>query len=314
MTQVSNKMNRVRIVGAGAMGAIYIKHFADVGIDVRVVMRGTRATALRDHGLIINGESLTPAVCNPDEPDSIGAPADLIMIAVKHHQLDAALVDVAPLVDDSTTFLSVLNGLDSEEAIGDRFGAHRVLPCIALAMDAAREGNRISFHNAGRLVFGENDNTNPSGRVLRVQELLDRAQLQWETPANMTHELWWKFMVNVGINQASALLRAPYGAFVAAGSPKSLMDNLINEVVVLSGHAGVNLGATDLDRWRAVLAGQLPSGKTSMLQDIEARRPTEVEIFAGRVLRMGRQYNVATPYNQCAYDILTHWSDRQNCE
>lgn len=114
----------------------------------------------------------------------------------------------------------------------------------------------------------------------------------------MRHRLWWKFMVNVGINQASAMLRAPYGAFQSAGEARDLMWTLMGEVLLISAAEGVPLGDADLQAWDAVLANQPPAGMTSMHQDVEAGRRTEVASFAGRVVELGRRHGVPVPRNE----------------
>jgi len=159
-------------------------------------------------------------------------------------------------------------------------------------------------------VFGEADNVQPSDRVRRVQMALDSAGLSWETPENMLHELWWKFMVNVGINQASAVMGATFGVFTTSEHARALMNSLTNEVIEISKYTGVNLNKEDLQRWHQVLANLAPQGKTSMLQDVEAGRLTEVDIFAGRVIAMGRHFDVPTPYNDSVYRILNVLSAR----
>ncbi len=126
----------------------------------------------------------------------------------------------------------------------------------------------------------------------------------------MRHEMWWKFMVNVGINQASAVLRAPYGAFRADGDARSLMLALMDEVVAVSAAEGVPLGPGDIARWDAVLAGQPAEGRTSMHQDVEAGRRTEVDIFAGRVVELGARHGIATPYNEAMLWVLRDWGER----
>ncbi len=305
MKQIRN----IAILGSGAMGGLYASHFcaSDFDFNVYSVVSGERAQRLRSQGLFVNDQRVPVEVL--DVADVTDVPTmDLVIVAVKHHQLEQALEEVAAAVSDETVFISVLNGLDSEERIGARFSSAQVLYCIALAMDAAREQNRVRFHNAGKLVFGEADNSEPSETVAQVQAALDRAGLAYETPPDMLRELWWKFMVNVGINQASALLGATYSEFVAPGPARTLMDNLIDEVVQASRHAGVNLDQSDLDRWYGVLANQAADGKTSMLQDVEAGRPTELAIFAGRVIRMGQEYSMPTPFNQMASDIISVWS------
>lgn len=299
----TGEIETVAILGAGAMGGLYASFFARAGMPVTLVARGARARRLAEHGVVVNGQRVDAVVVDADAPAGAG-PVDLVVVAVKHHELDGALDDVAPLVGPDTTILSVLNGLDSEEAIAQRFGADEVLLCIALAMDAMREGREVTFRQAGRLVFGRADNRRSSARVLAVQRALDRAGLAWETPVDMRHEMWWKFMVNVGVNQASAVLRAPYGAFVTEGDARSLMLALVDEVVAVAAAEGVRLGQEDLDRWDGVLARQPADGRTSMHQDVEAGRRTEVDIFAGRVVALGERHGIPTPYNQAMLWVL----------
>lgn len=108
-------------------------------------------------------------------------------------------------------------------------------------------------------------------------------------------------MINVGVNQALAVLHAPYGVFQFSPDARALMQLLMQEVVTLAGKVSVNLTQKDLAEWFSVLATLAPEGKTSMLQDIEAGRKTEVEIFAGKVVSMGVEYGVTTPVNRQFY-------------
>jgi 2-dehydropantoate 2-reductase len=120
----------------------------------------------------------------------------------------------------------------------------------------------------------------------------------------MIRLLWWKFMINVGINQASAVLRAPFAVFQTSREARDLMESAMREVVMLSEKVGVNLSGEDIDKFHEVLHSISPQGKTSMLQDIEAGRKTEVEMFAGKVIELGRQLAVPTPINQQLFDAI----------
>lgn len=299
------EIRSVAVVGSGAMGAMYAAHCADAGLATVLVATGERAERLRRHGITVNGAPLRADVVDPTT--EAHAPVDLILVAVKDAQLAEAIDVVAPLVAEHTTFLSVLNGLDSEAAIGRRYGAERVPLCIALAMDARRVGNEVAWTQAGRLDLGDDPRVvtdGPSDRVRAVCDALDRAGLAWHTPEDMRRAMWWKFMVNVGINQASAVLRAPYGAFVPDGPARSLMLALQREVIAVANAEGVALGEDDLDAWSTVLAAQPVGGWTSMHQDVEAGRPTEVEIFGARVVELGERHGIPTPHNRTVTWIL----------
>lgn len=295
------QIRTVAVVGAGAMGAMYAAHFVEGGLETVLVASGPRAERLRRTGLTINGTALDAPVIEPGRDEFS---ADLVLMAVKHHDLPMALEDVAPFVGPATTIVSVLNGLDSEELIAERFGADSVLLCIALGMAAGRDGNAVTYHSPGRLVIGTTAGLAALDRLQAVQEALDAAALEWETPEDMRHETWWKFMVNTAINQASAVLRLPYSAFTTEGPARSLMLALAHEVIAVSQPEGVQLGDADLARWDDVLRGLPGEGRTSMLQDVLDDRPTEVALFADRVVTLGSQHGVPTPYNQTISWIL----------
>ena len=120
-------------------------------------------------------------------------------------------------------------------------------------------------------------------------------------------------MINVGINQASAVMRAPYGVFQNSSDAQALMSELMREVIILAQQAGVNLKEQDIDDWNAVLKTLSPKGKTSMLQDIGAGRKTEVEIFAGKVVDLGKSFGIPTPVNQTLLSII-HVLEHARCE
>ncbi len=300
MGGVDNQIQRVAIVGAGAMGGMYAAHFAATGFDVGFVANGERADRLRAAELSVNGAPLTVPVW------PTGQAADLMIFAVKDRQLSQAIEDASTAVGPRTIIISVMNGLDSERMIAERFGADHVLLAVALGMDADRVGDDFRFRQVGRIVFGraENDTDNPDADVLAVQQALDRAGLAWVTPADMRYTLWSKFLFNTGINQASAVLDAPYGAFQPDGDARDLMMALINEVLEVAAAEGIGLGQHTVDEWLRVLAGMPPQGRTSMHQDAAAGRPTEVETFAGRVVALGAKHGIPTPYNQTVLWIL----------
>lgn len=294
------------------MGAMYAEHFSRSGIRTLLLARGERADRLRAEPVTVNGRPLEAEVVDPLEPDPASAPltADLVLVAVKHPHLREAVELLRPLLTPATTVLSVLNGLDSEEVIraaAPELSAEQVPLTIALAMDAERDGREVRYRQAGRLVLGPaypSAAADPSPRIEAVQEVLTRAGLAWGTPQDMRHQMWWKFMVNVGVNQPSAVLRAPYGAFQHPGPAYDLMMALIGEVRAVARIEGVDLTEADVERWHTVLAGQPAAGMTSMHQDVLAGRGTEVEIFAGRVVELGDRHGVSVPHNRTMLWIL----------
>jgi 2-dehydropantoate 2-reductase len=295
-------IKNVAVLGAGAIGASYAAMFFDASeFSTALVAKDQRYDRLKSEGLVINRRKYSIPVIRPDEAVP---PADLIMVALKSQNLPDAVHDLKNLVGDQTIVMSVMNGLDSEEYLGSVFGMDKLLYSIAVGIDALREGNSVTYTTSGKIVFGEAENSHPSERVLRVQNAFEQAGIKFETPTDMIRALWWKFMVNVGINQASAVMRAPYGVFQSSPEAQAVVEALMGEVIVLAGLIGVNLVEKDLNDWNTVLNTLSPKGKTSMLQDIEAGRKTEVDVFAGKVVELGKKYNVPTPVNQAFLSII----------
>ena len=295
-------IHKIVILGAGAMGAFFATRFLDTdGFSTAVVARDQRFDRLKNDGLVVNGKPYIIPVINPEEDTS---PADLIIVALKNHHLPESIPDLKNLVGDSTTIISVMNGLDSEQYIGSIYGMDKVLYAISVGIDAVRQENEITYTNPGKHIFGEEKNPSFSKRVQRVQEAFDRAGIPYETPEDMIRMLWWKFMVNVGMNQASAVMRAPYGVFHSSQEAQTLMEALMREVIALAVAVGVNLTNQDLDEWHTVLKTLSPQGKTSMLQDVEAARKTEIEIFGEKVVNLGKTHEIPTPVNQTVLNII----------
>ncbi|HKK02211.1 MAG TPA: 2-dehydropantoate 2-reductase [Desulfuromonadales bacterium] len=289
------RIHDVAILGAGALGAFYAMKFRSAPeVNVSLIADGERGARLRAEGLSVNGETFRLPV---HDPRQTAEPADLIIVALKHHQLPPAIESLRHFVGENTLILSVMNGLDSEEMIAARYGWDKVLYCVAVGIDGVRDGSSVMVAHAGRLCFGETLNRPAAARVVRVQEALEHAGLPWETPEDMLRMLWWKFMINVGINQTSAVLRAPYGVFQRSADARAVVATLMEEVIALARCRDIDLGPADLEAWDRVLGNLAPEGKTSMLQDIEAGRKTEVEIFAGKMVELGRTYQVPTPAN-----------------
>jgi len=293
---MKKQIEKVSIIGAGAVGAAYagLLHDMDSGC-VSLIAGGERGERLRREGLYVNGRRYDFSVIRPEDE---APPADLVIVAVKGHHLETAVREMGNRIGEETVILSVMNGIDSEERIGAAFGMEKVLYAVSVGIDALREGNRIRYTRQGKIFFGEAENSTLTERVRRVQELFDRAGIAYETPPDMIRTMWWKFMINVGINQASAVLRVPYRVFQTSDQARGLMDSSMREVIMLAKTAGVRLCEEDIENWYKVLDGLGPEGKTSMLQDVEAGRKTEVEMFAGKVVELGRKYRIPVPVNE----------------
>jgi 2-dehydropantoate 2-reductase len=296
------EIQRVAVLGAGALGSFFAGRFYDAPeFSTFLIAKGSRLGRLQRDGLVINEKHYPIPVIHPDESQE---PMDLIIVALKQYHIEEALRGMEKLVGDDTIFISFMNGLESEESIGSIYGMDKVLHGISVGIDALRQGNQMTYTKPGKHYFGELNNAELSEKVSRVQKAFESASIQYETPVDMLRIMWWKFMINVGMNQASAVMRAPYGIFHKNKNAQELMEALMKEVIALAVAQGINLSDHDIAEWYAFLHGLSPQGKTSMLQDIEAGRKTEVETFGGKVVEFGKTYAVATPVNQAVLNII----------
>lgn len=291
----------VAIIGAGALGAIYgsLLFQADPA-SVYFIAGGERGQRLSRDGVVVNGSRFAIPVRTPEQ----APPVELVIVAVKYHQLPQALAELRRAVGPHTVILSVMNGIDSEERLGEEFGAEKLLYGLSLGIDAVRVGNAVSYRNQGRIVFGEKRNEEQSDRVRRVAALFDRAGIAHHTPVDMIRSLWFKYMINVGVNQVSALLGLSYGGVRNDPAARELMEAAMREVIALAQALEVDLAEPDIQEFYRVLETLDADGKTSMLQDVEARRKTEVEMLAGTVLALGERHGVPTPVNRRLFEEL----------
>ena len=295
-------LRNIAILGAGALGASYgTKFYTHPQFSTVFIAKGERAERLRQNGVVVNATTYHIPVA---DPVSQVQPADLIIVALKHQHLHSAKPNLAPFIGPETAIISVMNGLDSEKIIGALYGMDNMLYAIAVGIDALRVGNVITYTTIGKIIFGEAQNKILSSRVREIQAAFQQAGIGYDVPDDMIRSLWWKFMVNVGMNQASAVTGAPYGTFQSSPEAQSLMEALMHEVITLAAYEGVNLVNQDIAEWYGFLNTLSAQGKTSMLQDIEARRASEVEIFGGKVVELGALYKIPTPVNETVLRII----------
>jgi len=296
-------MESIGIIGAGALGAAYGAMFLEMDPPLErlfFIAAGERGERLRREGVAVNGKRyLIPVV-----PPEGASPSDLLIVAVKYYDLKRAVSDMAQAVGPGTTIMSLMNGIDSEELIGSVYGMERVVYAVNLGIDAVREGNAVRYTTPGTVYFGEAKNPTMTRRVELLHGLFERAGIPHAVPPDMIRTLWFKFMVNVGVNQVSAVLGANYGVMRTSPRARSLMEAAMREVMAVAGAVGVHLSEDDIDQWYRVLGRLDADGKTSMLQDVEAGRRTEVEMFAGKVIDLGRRHGVPTPVNEGLYAEL----------
>lgn len=296
------EMNNVALIGLGAIGVSFGQKIQEIYPNrLTVIADEKRAARYRQQPFTVNRKPVTFHFETPEEADG---PADLLLVAVKHHHLSEALDSMAPWVGEHTVILSLMNGITSEEIIGQRFGMDKMLYGVCVGIDAVREGDATSYQTMGKIYYGEKTNTVLSERVQAVKTLFDATDIPYEIPEDMLKAMWWKFMANVGINQPSAVLEANYGAFQTIPELKALMIDTMKEVLTLANVMGIKLTLEDIEKFHPIIDTFSPEGKTSMLQDIKAGRKTEVEMLAGTMMELGEKYGVTTPINRMLFDLI----------
>ncbi len=300
----------VTIVGMGALGILYGNALArHLGKDhVRFLADGERLERYRKEEVWCNGE--TCAFCFTDGQDG---PSDLLLFAVKGPALEEAMALAAPCVGEETILLSVLNGVTSEEELSQTFGPAKVLYAVAQGMDAVREGTHVNYTHQGTLFLGlpEEDYFDRGEKLEAVYALFCAAGLDVRKEEDILHRMWCKFMLNVGINQVCMAYECDYGGAQVPGEIRETMIAAMNEARKVGACQGVLVTQKDLQDYLAILDDLDPKAMPSMRQDGLAHRPSEVELFAGTVLRLAEFYGMNAPVNEALYqkikEMETNW-------
>lgn len=298
------EINKVSIIGLGALGILYGHHLSKrmAKENLRIIADKDRIKRYQTDGVYCNDERCD---FNYVSPDDTCEPADLLIFTVKFNGLHDAIKAVKNHVGENTIIMSALNGIASEGVIGEAYGIDKVLYCVAQGMDAVKVGNKLTYANMGMLVFGAREPGIISEKVKSVAAFFGKMEITHEVLTDMQEKLWSKFMLNVGVNQTVAVYESNYGEIQKDGPARDMMIAAMREVALLSEKEGITLTEEDITYWLGVLGKLSPEGKPSMAQDVEARRFSEVDLFAGTVLELGRKHSIPTPVNKELYDRIT---------
>lgn len=288
-------MKKVTLIGLGAMGVFFAPRLSEkLGAGFRIMASGARKDRLEQKGVTVNGINYRFPIISPEDNDG---PSDLVIIAVKRYDLAQALKDIKYQVGPETIILPVLNGIDSEKQTADVYGQEHVLYSYMRVSIAMKDGKAEFDPKKGLIHFGEekNDSGHLSDKVLAVKELFDRCGIDYKIDPDMIKGLWFKFMCNVGENMTCAMFGIPFGAFQKSADANYFRRAAMWEVIRVANRLGVDIGQNEIDRQEHTI-GRLPyQNKPSTLQDLEAGKHTEVDMFAGTVVRLGKELGVETP-------------------
>lgn len=288
------------ILGAGAIGGYFIAGLADkMGDDLWVIAEGDRAERLSREGITVNGRNIPLHVKSPEEAKG----ADLLIVCVKYNALEESLPAIEAITDAHTVVMSTLNGVDSEEIIGEKIGMEHLVYSV-MKVSSRRTADEIRFNAAASLgvFFGEKDGTE-SERVLAIRDLFEGTEVHYQIREHIWQEIWYKYASNISKNIPQAILDFGYGAYLTSSHVLAISDRMREEVIRVAAARGVDISDPDNPAGK-IPANMSPDAHFSTWQDLDAKRQTEIEMFCGTLVRMGRELGVETPFNEFAYHAV----------
>lgn len=305
-----NEIKNILICGLGAIGSVYAAAISEYDHRaLNILVDKDRLDKYTKNPRIFNNKIYN---FNYTTPQETNIKADLIIIAVKNNAMDEVIANIKNFVKEDTIILSLLNGLQSEDMLIEKFGEEKVLYSYFIGHTSTRNGNCITHDGVYNTVVGKDDNSVYSEPVKRVKSFFDKAGIKYEIPIDMKYARWWKFIFNVGYNQASSVLNTEYKYFQNCENVNNIAINLMEEAVEIAKAQGVNNTEKLIPEVLEALKMMLPEASTSMLQDITAKRQTEVDAFASYICKLGKEHNIPTPYNSIVYDIIKAMEEKNS--
>lgn len=298
-----NEIKNVLVCGIGAVGSIYANKINEYNSEcLRVLVDEARLEKYKKNPKVFNGK---PLIFNYVLPSDKTFKADLIIIATKFDGLKDTIKNIENFVKDDTIILSLLNGVTSEDILAQKYGWKHILLSYFIGHSAMRDGNIITHDGIGDVVFGVKHGVGTDVHDLELlKKYFDKVGLNYKTPDDMERALWLKYMLNVSSNQSSAILGMTFGQMQTNKKFMEFLINVMKEVQMIAKAEGIKNTETMIDEALVSFNKMIPNGKTSMLQDVEAKRKTEVEMFGSTMVKFGEKHNIPTPYNQVMRDML----------
>ena len=315
-------MTKICVFGAGAIGGYVGGRLAMKGeADVSLVARGAHLAAMQANGLTLKqgGETHVVRPRVTDDPKQLG-PQEFIIITLKAHALTGVIDQLMPLIGKDTAILFAQNGIpwwyfhgiggplegtrlesvDPGGVIWNRLGPERALGCVVWQAAEIEAPGVIAHHYGDRMPLGE-----PSGdktdRVQLLSGLLTRAGVKSPVKPNLRNEIWLKLWGNLSFNPVSVLTVGTLADLAGDPGTRRVIRTMMEEARAVAEKLGVSF-AVDADE-RMDMAAKVGAHRTSMLQDVEAGRPTELDALLGVVIELGRLVEIGTPSLQLVYDL-----------
>jgi 2-dehydropantoate 2-reductase len=314
---------KIAVVGVGAIGG-YVGHcLAQAGEDVTFIARGKNLEALEAHGIKLlradGSEHVVPRV-KATADYAVAGPQDLVILAMKAHQLESVAADVPKLLGPDTVVVPMQNGIpywyfhghpgefagvrltsvDPSGLIGSSIPAQRVIGCVVYPATELVAPGVIKHVEGNRFPVGEPDGS-ASERVARVAACFVRGGLQSPVLGDIRSEIWLKLWGNMTFNPISALSRATLAGICQYPPSRALAAAMMTEAQSIATKLGVTF-RVPLEK-RIAGAERVGHHKTSMLQDVEAARTLEIDALLGSVIELARMTNTSTPNLDAVYAL-----------
>ncbi len=297
---------RILVLGAGGIGGYFGGRLAEARADVTFLVRAARQERLARDGLRIEspfGAAHIPV--RTVRAETLEGPFDVVLIACKAYDLEAAIADVTPAVGPQTAVLPLLNGLAHLDRLNDVFGASRVLGGLAKIQAAVSEDGTIRQLNDWRfVVFGEQNGT-LSPRVLALQAAFAGALgVEAEAVSDIRQRMWEKLVHLATAAAMTCLMRASVGDIVRTPDGARQFAELFDAVCAIAGHEGFAPGADFVRSYREVFSDPASAYETSMLRDIRQGRRIEGDHIVGYVRDKARRHGITSPELELAFTHL----------
>ena len=210
---------------------------------------------------------------------------------------------IRTITGEHTTVMSLMNGVDSEEIIAKEIGAAHILHAL-IKVASHKEGHGYCFNPETTIgiIFGELTAPYQSERVQAIEDLFADTGLHYRATEYIKEEMWCKFRLNVGNNLPQAVLGAGVGCYRDSMHMKEISNKLREELEAIAAAKGIDIRkAGDSSSHGSAVP---PSARYSTLQDLDAGRHTEIDMFSGVLIRMGKELGIPTPYNEYTYHII----------
>ena len=294
------QIKKVAVLGAGAVGSYVIWGLSQAeNLSLGVIAEGERAGRLKENGWLINGQVYRPEVWTPKEAHG----ADLLIVSLKYGALPGALDSIAQAVGEHTIVMSLMNGVDSEEIIAQKVNPDNILHAL-IKVASHKEENGYCFNPETTIgiIFGEIKPPFESERVQAVCTLFENAQIHFRVTDYIKEEMWSKFRLNVCNNLPQAILGAGVGCYSDSTHMKAISEGLKKELEAIAQAKGIDIGKADKSSSHG--SAVPPKTRYSTLQDLDAGRHTEIDMFSGALMRMGKELGIPTPYNEYTYHMI----------